>query len=81
MIVMKLNVGDKVIWIEDKYQSTKGKVHNVLPNGDVVIYWDSNRIINYSVEQLRNMVNGHYSGIMILDVEAMRQDRLEKLGI
>ena len=78
---MKLNVGDKVIWIEDKHQITKGKVNNVLVNGDVVIQWDSNRIINYSVEQLRNMVNGHYNGVMILDVEAIRQDKLEKLGI
>ena len=78
---MKLNVGDKVIWIEDKYQSTKGKVHNVLVNGDVVIHWDSSRIINYSVEQLRNMVNGYYGGTLILDIESIRQDKLEKLGI
>ncbi len=78
---MKLNIGDKVIWIEDKYQKTKGKVTNVLVGGDAVIQWENGRIINYSKDQIRNMEEGHYSGIMILDIETIRQDKLEALGI
>ncbi len=78
---MKLNIGDKVIWIEDKYQKTKGKVTNILVGGDAVIQWENGRIINYSKDQIRNMEEGHYSGIMILDIETIRQDKLEALGI
>lgn len=78
---MKLNIGDKVIWIEDKYQKTKGKVTNILVGGDAVIQWENGRIINYSKDQIRNMEEGHYSGIMILDTQSIRQDKLEALGI
>ncbi len=80
---MKLNLGDKVIWIDDdnKQKNTHGKVTNVMVGGDVVIQWDNDRIILYSKDQLRNMKEGHYSGYMILDHQSMRNDRLQELGI
>jgi phage gp45-like len=78
---MKLNVGDKVIWIDDdnKQKITRGKVVNV--SHGIVINWDNGRTINYSLEQIRNMKEGHYSGYMILDCQSIRQDKLESLGI
>jgi hypothetical protein len=78
-----MKLGDKVIWIDDdnKQKKTGGKVTNALVNGDVVISWDNGRVINYSQEQIRNMKEGHYSGIIILDHQSMRNDRLQELGI
>lgn len=81
---MTLNIGDKVIWIDDdnKQKITRGKVVNVsLGVFSVVINWDNGRTINYSLEQIRNMKEGHYSGYMILDTQSIRQDKLEALGI
>ena len=86
---MKLNIGDKVIWIEEMVDkentlsklNTHGKVVNAPFEYEVAIEWENGRIINYSYEQLRNMVTGHYSGTMILDTQSIRQDKLEALGI
>lgn len=80
---MKLNVGDKVIWIEDdnKQKHLKGKVVNAPFEDEIAIEWENGRTINYSMEQLVKMKEGYYSGIMILDVESIRQDKLEVLGI
>ncbi len=80
---MKLNIGDKVIWIENdnKQKCTNGKVTNIMVGGVTVIRWDNGRVINYSKDQIRNMEEGHYSGQMILDVQSIRQDKLQELGI
>lgn len=86
---MNLNIGDKVIWIEDMvgetgtvYQKiTRGKVINVLVGDVSVIQWDNGRIIKYNTDQIDAMQKGNYSGTMILDVEEIRQDKLQLLGI
>lgn len=80
---MKLNLGDKVIWIEDDngHQRIKGKVVSAPFEDEVAIEWENGRTIYYSMEQLLKMKKSYYTGTMILDVEAMRQDKLEKLGI
>lgn len=81
---MTLNVGDKVIWTDhgDDFQVKRdGKVVNIMVSGTIVIHWDNGSITHYSSDQIRNMIEGHYSGMMVLDVQGMRQDKLEKLGI
>ena len=89
---MKLNKGDKLIWIEDMITSDgstdnrhlKGYVKDItnIDNDSLfTIHWDNGRTINYTPEQIINMEQGHYSGTMILDIESIRNDKLEVLGI
>lgn len=88
---MKLNVGDKVIWTDhDDYVNhnnrnfqikRSGKVVNIMINDTIVIHWDNGSITHYSKDQIRNMLEGNYSGTLSLDVQANRQNKLEKLGI
>ena len=86
---MNLNLGDRVIWIEDdnKQQQLKGRVISTI-NNMFVIHWFNkqlsgmpDRTIHYSSEQIHNMEQGHYSGTMILDHQSIRQDKLQALGI
>ena len=83
---MQLNIGDKVIWIEDdnKQKHLKGYVKDItnIDNDSLfTIHWDNGRTINYTTEQIINMEQGHYSGTLILDHQSIRQDKLQLLGI
>jgi len=77
---MSFNLGDKVYW-EDYDQpnlSLKGKVTKMIGD-NIVIYWENGRKTQYTPEQLE--YGALHAGKVKLDVQSIRLDKLEILGI
>lgn len=82
---MKLNIGDKVIWINSFGRVSRGKVTEIktVDNEKItIITFDKNTILDFSNDQLDIFERGEYfDNTLKIDNQSIRNDKLEKIGI
>lgn len=75
-----MKLGDKVYWedlsIKDTYP--KGEVTKIIDD-NIVITWENGRITQYSPDMLERMDSD--TGMLKIDYQRMRNDKLNELGI
>lgn len=84
--ISSLKLGDKVYWedlslywlsaIKDTYP--KGEVTKIIDD-NIVITWENGRITQYSPDMLERMDSD--TGMLKIDYQRMRNDKLNELGI
>lgn len=76
-----MKLGDKVIWLDfDTNTKVKGEVKDIAFN-DCTILWENGRVIHYTPETLDKAETGVFNGLLVIDHQSMRNDKLEILGI